>query len=49
MNRGTTKRTVRIDDTLWTEALRTARENGENLSDIIRECLKVYIQKWGTK
>ena len=46
--KGTTHRTVRVDDALWTAALRTAKANGENLSEIIRKALVEYVQK-GTK
>jgi membrane protein implicated in regulation of membrane protease activity len=46
--RGTTKRSIRIDDTLWTAALKVAAGRGEKLSVVIREWLKAYVEK-GTK
>jgi hypothetical protein len=49
MSNGTPRRAVRVDDALWTVALRTAKANGENLSDIIRAALVDYIEKNGTK
>jgi len=45
----TTQRSIRVDDTLWTPAQAIAAERGENLSDIIRQALRDYIQQWGTK
>jgi hypothetical protein len=44
----TPRRAVRVDDALWTVALRTAKANGENLSEIIRAALVEYVEK-GTK
>lgn len=41
MSKGTARRTVRIGP-LWDEAQAKASENGDNLSDIIREALKQY-------
>lgn len=43
MSRGTTHRTVRIDDVLWEEAKEVAKERGENLSDVIRDALRQYV------
>jgi len=43
MSKGTSHRTVRIDDELWDEAREIAKENGDNLSDIIRNGLRAYI------
>ena len=48
MSRGTKQRGIRIDDALWTAAKQTAEEQGENLSAVIRVCLKDYVEK-GTK
>ena len=48
MSDGTPRRAVRVDDALWTAAKQTAEEQGENLSAVIRECLKDYVEK-GTK
>ena len=46
--KGTKMRHVRVDDALWTAAKQTAEKHGENLSAVIRECLKDYVEK-GTK
>ena len=48
MTRGTTKRSTRIDDALWSAAQAIAATHGENLSDIIRQALRDYIQQRGT-
>ena len=45
MSKGTTHRTVRIDDALWDAAKAAAKENGENVSDIIRKALEQYVQQ----
>lgn len=45
MSRGTPRRTVRIDDALWDDALAAAAERGETLSDIIRERLAGYVKE----
>jgi predicted DNA-binding ribbon-helix-helix protein len=45
VTRGTTRRTVRIEDALWVPALTIAKRRGENLSDIIRAALQAYIDK----
>jgi predicted HicB family RNase H-like nuclease len=42
--RGTTHRTVRVDDGLWDAAKAAAAERGESLSDVIREALKHYVE-----
>lgn len=47
--KGTTRRAVRVDDELWTAAQAVAAEREEHLSDIIREALRAYIEKWGMK
>lgn len=49
MSKGTTRRAVRVDDELWGAALAVAAERDENLSDIIRDALRAYIEEWGTK
>lgn len=49
MSKGTTRRAVRVDDDLWTAALAVAAERDENLSDIIRDALRAYIEQWGKK
>lgn len=42
--RGTTHRTIRIDDGLWEAAKAKAEEEGRNLSEIIREALREYAE-----
>jgi Arc/MetJ-type ribon-helix-helix transcriptional regulator len=44
VSRGTTHRTVRIEDGLWEAAKAVATERGENLSDVIREALRTYAE-----
>lgn len=44
MSRGTTRRTVRIEDALWEKAQEKAAVLGDNLSDIIRDKLRDYIE-----
>lgn len=43
MSHGTTHRTLRVEDDLWSEAKEVAGENDENLSDILRQALRDYI------
>jgi len=38
-------RAVRVDPELWEKARTIAAENGDNLSAIIRDALRVYIQE----
>ena len=38
-------RAIRIDDQLWEAAQTKAAEQGDNLSAIIRDALRVYIQE----
>lgn len=45
MSRGTTHRTVRIEDGLWVAAKAKAEAEGVNLSDVIREALRVYVSE----
>jgi metal-responsive CopG/Arc/MetJ family transcriptional regulator len=45
MSKGTTHRTVRIEDGLWEEAKAKADSEGDNLSEVIREALREYITK----
>ena len=42
-------RYFRADDALWSAAQTVAAEHGENLSDIIRQALRDYIQQRGKK
>lgn len=45
MSKGTARRAVRVEDELWEGAKEKAAESGDNLSDIMREALKQYINK----
>lgn len=45
MSKGTTRRSIRIDDGLWDKAQDVASEKGDHLSDIIREAIRQYIQE----
>lgn len=45
MSKGTTRRTVRIEDELWEPAQEKAAKNGDNLSIIIRDALRIYLQE----
>lgn len=40
---GVTARSVRIDDELWARALVVAAEEGETLSDIMRDAVRDYV------
>lgn len=44
MTKGTKQRSIRIDDELWDEAQRIAKERGDNLSFIIRDKLREYVE-----
>lgn len=44
MTNGTTRRTVRIEGELWDLAQAKAKEQGDNLSAIIRDALRQYIE-----
>lgn len=44
MSKGTPKRGIRIDDELWNKAQEIAKENGDNLSFIIRDRLREYVE-----
>ena len=43
-SRGTVHRTFRCEDDIWLPAKAAAEERGENLSDVIREALRRYIE-----
>lgn len=45
MSKGTPRRSVRIPDDVWSEALTTADEYGDKLSDVMREALIRYIEE----
>lgn len=40
----TPRRTVRVPDEVWQPASRKARDNGENVSEVIRRALADYIR-----
>lgn len=44
MSKGTPKRGIRIDDELWNEAQRIAKASGDNLSFLIRDRLREYVE-----
>lgn len=44
MTKGTKQRSIRIDDELWNEAQEIAKSNGDNLSFIIRDRLREYVE-----
>jgi len=44
MRTGTTRRTVRVEDELWDLAQAKAKEQGDNLSAILRDALRQYIE-----
>lgn len=44
MTKGTKRRSIRIDDELWDEAQETAKRLGDNLSFLIRDRLREYIE-----
>lgn len=41
--KGTTRRTIRIDDDVWMPAQQIAADRDENLSEIVRAALIAYI------
>lgn len=43
MSKGTTRRSIRVGD-LWDKAQQVANQRGGNLSDIIREALRQYVE-----
>jgi hypothetical protein len=46
MSKGATPlRAVRVEDPLWDTARTIATKNGETISDIIRDALRIYIQE----
>jgi len=45
VSKGTTHRAVRVEDELWEEAKEVAKENDDNLSDIIRDALRAYVSE----
>lgn len=49
MSRGTVHRTIRISNEIWLPAKAKAEEEGQALSDIIREALLAYVNENPTK
>ena len=47
MSRGTTHRTVRVEDELWLSAKAKAEAESRNLSDVIRDALRAYVAEDG--
>jgi hypothetical protein len=45
MSDKTPRRTVRIDDALWDGAKATAKDRGDNLSEVIRNGLANYMNE----
>lgn len=45
MSAGTTRRSVRVSDDLWTAATEKATERGESVSDVIRRALERYVKR----
>ena len=46
-SKGTPHRTVRIEDGLWDAAKEAAKQNGTNISEVIREALSAYVRDMG--
>jgi predicted transcriptional regulator len=44
VTKGTTRRSIRVDDELWDEAQRIAKERDDNLSVILRDRLREYVE-----
>lgn len=49
MPRGTTLRNVRVSDELWDEAMAIAERRGQNVSQVIRDALAVYVMRHGSR
>lgn len=45
MSKGTTRRTVRIDDGLWVAARDKAEAEDRDVSDVIRELLREWLAR----
>lgn len=45
MSKGTTRRSIRVDDELWDAALSKADDRGETLSQVIRAALEAYVNE----
>jgi predicted transcriptional regulator len=44
MSKGTARRTIRVDPELWESARIVAVKREENLSDVVRESLRAYVE-----
>lgn len=44
-SRGTTHRTLRVEDELWEQAKEVAKANHESLSDVLRDALRAYVER----
>ncbi len=49
MSKGTKRRSIRIEDELWDAAQAIADGRGDNLSSIIRDALRQYLNEGETK
>lgn len=45
MSLGTTRRTIRVEDELWNAAQAKASAEGDNLSTILRDALRQYLEE----
>lgn len=45
----TSKRSVRVPDSVWKPAAQKAEREGKNVSDVVRRCLDEYAKKNGGK
>jgi len=45
MSRGTTHRTLRVEDDLWSAAKSVADDRSENLSEVLRQALRDYVSR----
>jgi hypothetical protein len=43
MSKGTIRRSIRVGE-LWDQAQEVANQNGDNLSDVIRQALAQYVR-----
>lgn len=44
MSKGAPIRGFRVDDELWHAAIATAKRRGDNLSDVLRDTLRLYAE-----
>jgi hypothetical protein len=45
VGKGTTRRSIRVEDVLWNAAIAKAAANEDNLSAVIRETLRQYVNQ----